>query len=401
MQNILIMKKVDIIYSGWVSAPNGASTFVREMKDSISIFSQYGIDLSVFSKDLFIAYPHRRKDKLRQKMSLKSLLISLVQYSILGTFVLLKRLYLYHSKYIVKRYLDMTKEMPDILYFQEVFTCYYFLKYRTDKNSKIYLTLHSEGDFWGMLYLQFPQFKKRIFASFRKKVENAILLQVHYIGFVANTPRINFCQRYSFPHERTFFVYNGIPDIKRDVNYFLDKKKLDNKINLICVGTLCDRKNQYGILKALKLLPGEVQKEYTLTLVGDGEDRKKLEQYSQQLLVEVRFIGSSNIVDEYLHSADCFILFSKKEGLPIAIIEAMREGLPIISTSIAGIPELINDGENGYLIELDELKLSNLLLKIAVERPNLRHMGEASRKLFNEKFTKEQMILSYSKIMKK
>ena len=128
---------------------------------------------------------------------------------------------------------------------------------------------------------------------------------------------------------------------------------------------------------------------------------KKLEQYSQQLLVEVRFIGSSNIVDEYLHSADCFILFSKNEGLPIAIIEAMREGLPIISTSIAGIPELINDGENGYLIELDELKLSNLLLKIAVERPNLRHMGEASRKLFNEKFTKEQMILSYSKIMKK
>ena len=45
------MRKVDIIYSGWISAPNGASTFVREMKDSISIFSQYGIDLSVFSKE--------------------------------------------------------------------------------------------------------------------------------------------------------------------------------------------------------------------------------------------------------------------------------------------------------------------------------------------------------------
>ena len=125
--------------------------------------------------------------------------------------------------------------------------------------------------------------------------------------------------------------------------------------------------------------------------------RQQLEDYAQQLSTKVNFIGNTKNVDKYLIQADCFILFSKNEGLPISIIEAMRAGLPIISTKIAGIPELVEDGKNGYLVEPNTEELANLLLKILKEYPDLEQMGKKSRKLFEQKFTKEKMLHIYCK----
>lgn len=110
------------------------------------------------------------------------------------------------------------------------------------------------------------------------------------------------------------------------------------------------------------------------------------------------FVGSVADVTSYLLTADVFILLSKDEGLPISILEAMRCSLPIISTKVAGIPEMIEDGKSGYLIPPDYQKLSLLLLDLLEKNVDLIGMGERSKSLFEQKFTKEKMILAYSKL---
>ena len=394
------MKTVDIIYAGWVNAPNGASTFVKELKKSEEIFRINRIQLSVFSKDKFFPRSFENSKSIQKKGLFKSKLLSLIRHSYIGTIFLLYILYLRHAKFIVRKYLNRREKESDIVYFQELFTCYYYIKYRKNSNSKIYLTLHNDGDIWSMLYLQFPMMKSRLFKKFKDDIKNAILSNANKIGFVANTPRLHFCELYSFPQERTFYVYNGIldNDIRNQTNTM--PPKADDNIRLICVGTLCDRKNQIGILKSLALLPVEKQQRFTLTLVGDGEMRQQLEDYAQQLSTKVNFIGNTKNVDKYLIQADCFILFSKNEGLPISIIEAMRAGLPIISTRIAGIPELVEDGRNGYLINTDISELKNTLINIIYNKTNLLSMGKESKNKFKSIFTKSHMISSYCDIFK-
>ena len=171
-----------------------------------------------------------------------------------------------------------------------------------------------------------------------------------------------------------------------------------NQIRLVCVGTLCNRKNQIGILHSLSRLTVEQQKLFAVTFVGDGPARDTLEELASTLSADVHFVGCSNRVNDYLIESDAFVLFSKDEGLPISIIEAMRCGLPIISTRIAGIPEMIIDGCSGFLTDVNEQQLSALFERILIDKPDLMEMGKESRRLYEEKFSQKAMIISYAEL---
>ena len=138
-----------------------------------------------------------------------------------------------------------------------------------------------------------------------------------------------------------------------------------------------------------------------MTFVGDGPSRNTLEKVAATLSADIYFAGNSNQVNDYLTNSDVFILFSKDEGLPISIIEAMRCGLPIISTRIAGIPEMIVEGISGYLVDADDRQLSELFEKILIDKPDLTKMGESSRMIYEEKFSQKAMILSYVELWQK
>ena len=163
-------------------------------------------------------------------------------------------------------------------------------------------------------------------------------------------------------------------------------------------GSLCDRKNQIGILNAIGSLPVSYQERITVTLVGDGNSRIALESKAKELTSKVIFTGSSKEVDKYLAKANCFILFSKDEGLPISIIEGMRSGLPIIGSNVAGIPEQIIDGKTGYLVEVNEQKLADRLKYLVDNVDELPKMGQVSYQLFLEKFTIDAMVKKYTDI---
>lgn len=387
------MVKVDLIYSGYLNAPNGASKFVKKMESLKDKFALEGVHLRVISQDLIAPRDFSDDKEIRRRVSIREKIFSLAKYSVMLTCFIISKT----SKRYANQILDYYDTMPDkgeVLAFQEVTTCYYYLKRRKEKKQTVLLTMHNSGVMWIMEYLRLPRLKSCFFKKYRENFEKTIFSGCDKIGFVADLPRKKFCSLYSFQPEKTYYVYNGI-DVFSCTNH-----AVSNTLDLISVGTLCERKNQMGILNAISLLPAESQERINLTLVGDGPSRKALEEKAKDLDSKIIFIGNSNEVGKYLEQANCFILFSKDEGLPISIIEGMRAGLPVISTNIAGIPEQIIDGKTGYLVDVEERKLAEKLLFLVEHIDLLPKMGKDSYEFFLQKFTSDEMVKRYAEIYK-
>lgn len=137
-----------------------------------------------------------------------------------------------------------------------------------------------------------------------------------------------------------------------DPNLYARNESRTPGAHLVLVGRLAAVKGVPVLLEALARvtdIPG-----LRLTLVGDGPDRAALEARTRALGLSgrVTFAGyqTSSQVAATLRDADALVLPSFAEGLPVVLMEAMATGLPVIATQIAGIPELVRDGENGRLV---------------------------------------------------
>jgi colanic acid/amylovoran biosynthesis glycosyltransferase len=122
---------------------------------------------------------------------------------------------------------------------------------------------------------------------------------------------------------------------------------------LVCVGRLCKQKGQLLLIEAAKQLL-EKGVNFELVLAGDGELRTEVDMLIQRhkLGADIRVTGwiSSRQVREEFLAARALVLPSFAEGLPVVIMEAMALSRPVISTFVAGIPELVRAGKNGWLV---------------------------------------------------
>jgi colanic acid/amylovoran biosynthesis glycosyltransferase len=123
----------------------------------------------------------------------------------------------------------------------------------------------------------------------------------------------------------------------------------------------------------------------TLELIGDGPSRPSIESEITSLKLEerVHLLGwkSSDEVAEALRRTSVFVLPSFAEGLPVVIMEAMALGRPVISTYVAGIPELVIPGENGWLVPAGDVQALVNAMRQAMNTPvqRLQEMGAAGR----------------------
>ncbi len=362
------------------------------MKGQKDLFAKYGVELRVITPDLF-----SNKEFLESSVDnpswLKRLVRVISRYSVVMTKMRLKRSYSIPANSIIDYY-ERLEDKGTIVAFQEGFTAYHFLKRSKHNNQKILLTLHNNGEIWTMLSQGMPRIKSVFLKGFRDDFEKTLFLGCDKIGFVADAPRKHFCELYPYSEEKSYYSYNGVAT--KPAPQRVKSKTLD----LVCVGSVNERKNQLGVLNAIGLLPEDYQKKISFRVVGDGPFIPKLKQKANQLLANVILVGNSNKVDEHLEKANCFVLFSKDEGLPISIIEGMRSGLPIIGTRIAGVPEQIIDGSTGFLVDVDEHQLAEKLHYLVDHLDELEQMGRASYDLFIEKFTLEAMVKKYAEIYK-
>ncbi len=152
---------------------------------------------------------------------------------------------------------------------------------------------------------------------------------------------------------------------------------------LIFVGRLAAVKGVPVLLDALHRLK-QKGSNISLVLVGDGAERKVLEARIQELgigdIVEITGYQSQGAVADYLSKSDIFVLPSFAEGVPVVLMEAMATGLPVVTTRIAGIPELVEDGVNGFITPPgDAESLAERLADLAASSSVRERMGEAGR----------------------
>lgn len=153
---------------------------------------------------------------------------------------------------------------------------------------------------------------------------------------------------------------------------------------LVCVGRLCEQKGQLLLLEAARILATR-STAFELVLAGDGEMRGQIEaliaRYGLQQQVRITGWISSAQVREEILAARALVLPSFAEGLPVVIMEAMALRRPVLTTYVAGIPELVRPGENGWLFPagaVDELAAA-MADCLAQPAQVLQRMGEAAR----------------------
>ena len=150
---------------------------------------------------------------------------------------------------------------------------------------------------------------------------------------------------------------------------------------LVCVGRLCEQKGQMLLVEAAKQLK-EANITFSLVLAGDGEMRAEIEQLIKkyQLEQQVKITGwiSSDAVRTHILAAQALVLPSFAEGLPVVIMEAMALRRPVLTTYIAGIPELVTHGKNGWLFPAGSVDALVGAMKAALNTPQkqLQAMGD-------------------------
>lgn len=145
---------------------------------------------------------------------------------------------------------------------------------------------------------------------------------------------------------------------------------------LISVGELSKRKNQEVIIKSLSCISNSHLK---LLVCGLGEYECRLNNLIKKLNLDgdVVLAGYRSDVKELLHSADCFVFPSLQEGLPVALMEAMSAGLPVVCSKIRGNTDLIKDGKGGFLFDpYDVYGLSESINKLMNSSRLCKKMGQ-------------------------
>lgn len=149
------------------------------------------------------------------------------------------------------------------------------------------------------------------------------------------------------------------------------------KLSLLFVGRLSKEKGIDVLLKALVPLGG-----YHLSIAGSGAEREFLEHQSKELGIsnDISFLGNvqwGEPLFELMGKSDLLILPSYSEGLPLVILEAMSFGVPVIASNVGGIPEIVKNGENGYLFNAGDHQELRRLIEMALNKSiNLSRMRE-------------------------
>lgn len=150
-------------------------------------------------------------------------------------------------------------------------------------------------------------------------------------------------------------------------------------LRVLTVGRLVPGKGHAVLLEALASLRDRGV--HTIaTFVGDGPEREPLERLAEELRLDVRFAGAvgQDELGAYYQDAQLFCLPTFAEGLGVVLIEAMGHGLPVVSTNVMGVPEVVDEGETGLLVlpgRADQLAEAIVRLEAPGERQRMALAG--------------------------
>ncbi|KYG06787.1 glycosyltransferase [Sorangium cellulosum] len=140
----------------------------------------------------------------------------------------------------------------------------------------------------------------------------------------------------------------------------------------------------------------------TVLIVGDGDERDRIHGLARELGIhgkEARFLGFRKDVPDLLLAADFFVLPSRDEGLPLAVLEAMARSLPVVVTPVGGVPEVVRSEGHGLLVAVDDPDaLAAAIERLARDPALRRRLGEAGHARVRDDFSFEKMTRKYEQL---
>jgi glycosyltransferase involved in cell wall biosynthesis len=160
------------------------------------------------------------------------------------------------------------------------------------------------------------------------------------------------------------------------------------------IGRMTGVKRTDDVLLALRRLR-ELDVDAVLCMVGDGPDRDAVERRAHQLGIvrESLFLGYQDDVAPYYAAFDALILPSANEGTPVSAIEALAGGRPVVATRVGGVPDVVRDGIDGFLVEPGDVDaMADRLAQLAGDDKLRRRMGEAGRASVHERYSVARLL---------
>lgn len=238
----------------------------------------------------------------------------------------------------------------------------------------------------GYIWSEFAAKEKGInsISAYRsQKIENRVFGSAEHI--VVTTPEMaaNITRRQAVIADKVTVIPNCV-----DTELFRPDKNVSRDFDIIFVGRISAQKNVEILLEAAGCLNTRV------LIIGEGGLARKLQERFNCLKDRIRWEGivPNDKLPDYLNRAKIFILPSRYEGHPKALLEAMACGLAVIGADSPGIKELIHHGENGWLCKPDAESIQDAIQKLLAQ-PGLReNLGRSARRYVEEKFSLERAV---------
>lgn len=227
-------------------------------------------------------------------------------------------------------------------------------------------------------------------------IERIVLRNAHAVIAVSGDMRRGLINE-GMEEDRVFLIENLLA-----LNVVPREFSLQNELRLVFVGRLSKEKGLDVLIRAL----AHFNHDFSLTVVGEGPERSDLQALvkCKGLEKKIDFVGFQFDIVPFLKGSDALVMPSLREGQPLALIEALCMGLPALASKVGGIPELVEDGINGYLFRAGDV--DELLAKLEEFSQNRTGLTKSTSEIVN-KMTKrfspeawaERTIESYQKVL--
>lgn len=225
-------------------------------------------------------------------------------------------------------------------------------------------------------------------SNFIKRLFYVILLHICYI-FAQKVIHVSEYSRneHILFKRKSCTIHNGL----QPLDYSIDKME-HNPLRLLFLSRVTESK---GIKDIVEIVSYFSPKEIILDIVGDGDLSDWVKNKTNE---QIHFYGFQQDVGSFYKESDVFILLSHYENCPLSIIDAMKYGLPILATSVGGIPELVKNGYNGFLVNGRQELIERISELINNEELYARLSANA-REMFKTSFTSERVIADVQQII--
>ena len=244
----------------------------------------------------------------------------------------------------------------------------------------------------------------------RKIARRALYHFADAVFAISNEVRDYYCRETGFPARRMSVIPNGI-DMQRidGIDIGGVRQELGIDADDFVIGTVARLDMTKDTMTLARAFAGFYREEQSLgakpglklLVVGDGDQKAALEKFivEQELKSAVIFTGLRQDVPRLLGAMDVFALSSLSEGLPITVLEAMVGRLPVVATHVGALPELVEEGVTGFLVEPKQADvMAARFAKLYRNRELTRQFGRIARRKVEREYNLDRMLQRYEEL---